>query len=96
LLLSEAVLLAEADGRVQFLSVVVVAQGHHLTEGVPALRIRVPTVVAAGCDPETGCVGGAWRLHLADISDEFFELLDAEKFLVDDLLRVLVDAVIGV
>ena len=44
----------------------------------------------------TVSVSGAGWLHLACVSDELLELLDADKFLVDDLLGVLVDAVVGV
>lgn len=75
------------------------AKSHHLTEGVIAtLRVGVGAspISPRGDATAAARVGGAGRLQLANFTDEVLELLDAEKFLIDDQLGVLVDAVVGV
>ena len=98
MLLAEAVLLTQADGRVEFLPSVVVllvAQSHDLVERVHAL-VGVCTASRCRTSIVAGRVRRARGLHLAYFSNKLLELLHAEYLLINDLLGVLVYPIVGV
>jgi len=71
-----------------------ITQSHDLTEGITILILRVSTVGSVMWP--TACIGGTRGLCLAYLAYKVLQLLDAHKFLINDLLCVLVDSIIGI